>query len=173
MQALDVWKSAVMDQASFLEGLIAMLAENRIKYCVIDGQGVNGYVDPLISLDLDLVVAADQIQLAESLLAERYRVERFSHSVNVSAEGSSLRVQIQTDPRYFDFPDRAGEKDVLGLRSPVAQVEDVLQGKIWAAIDEDRRPSKRRKDLLDIERLVEAFPHLKSSVPQALLDKLR
>jgi hypothetical protein len=72
-----------------------------------------------------------------------------------------------------DFPDRASEKDVLGLRLPVARVEDVLQGKIWAATDKDRRPSKRRKDLLDIERLVEAFPHLESSVPPDLLDKLR
>jgi hypothetical protein len=29
---------------------------------VIDGQAVNAYVEPLVSLDLDLVVATDQLE---------------------------------------------------------------------------------------------------------------
>jgi len=44
--------------------------------------------------------------------------------------GSDLRVQIQTYPCYFAFVERASERDVLGLRLPVAAIEDVLQGKI-------------------------------------------
>jgi hypothetical protein len=55
---------------------------------------------------------------------------------------------------------------------PVAAVEDVLQGKIWAAQDDTRRPSKRQKDLADILRLVEANPPLASLVPAALKKKL-
>ena len=44
--------------------------------------------------------------------------------------GSDLRVQIQTDPRYFPFIDRAAVREVLGLSLPVASLEDVLAGKV-------------------------------------------
>jgi len=85
---------------------------------------------------------------------------------------SDLRVQIQTDSRYGDFVERATFRDVLGLRLPVASVEDVLRGKVWAAQDPTRRPSKRQKDLSDIARLLEAYPILRNQVPQDLLDRL-
>jgi hypothetical protein len=172
MQALAFWKAVAMDQSNFLESLIALLAEHKIRYCVIGGQGVNAYAEPLVSLDLDLVVAVDQMEAVEKLLASRYRLERFPHSLNVSEAHSQLRVQIQTDPRYFDFPLRSYEQEVLGLLLPVAAIEDVLAGKIWAAQDPERRASKRRKDLLDIERLIEAHPRLRSRVPTEILARL-
>jgi hypothetical protein len=172
MQALAFWKAVAMDKSNFLEGLIGLLAEHQIRYCVIGGQGVNAYAEPLVSLDLDLVVAVDQMQEVERLFASRYKIERFPHSLNVSEPDSQLRVQIQTDPRYFDFPSRSEEQEVLGLHLPVASIEDVLSGKIWAAQDPERRASKRRKDLLDIERLIEAHPRLRSQVPQDLLSLL-
>jgi hypothetical protein len=56
---------------------------------------------------------------------------------------------------------------------PLASLEDILQGKIWAARDPGRRATKRRKDLLDIERILEAYPQLESVVPAELLEKLR
>lgn len=62
--------------------------------------------------------------------------------------------------------------DVLGTLLPVAGVEDVLQGKLWAVQDETPRPSKRQKDLADIARLLEAYPRLRSSVPASVLDRL-
>jgi hypothetical protein len=55
---------------------------------------------------------------------------------------------------------------------PVAHVEDVLQGKIWAAMDESRRASKRQKDLADIQRLIESRTSLAEIVPPALKKKL-
>jgi len=162
MQALAFWKAVAMDKSNFLESLIGLLAEHQIRYCVIGGQGVNAYAEPLVSLDLDLVVAVDQME----------EVKRLFGALNVSVPGSQLRVQIQTDPRYFDFPSRSTEQEVLGLHLPVASIEDVLTGKIWAAQDPERRASKRRKDLLDIERLIEAHPRLRSQVPQDLLSRL-
>jgi hypothetical protein len=169
MQALAFWKAVAMDQSNFLEGLIGLLAEHKVRYCVIGGQGVNAYAEPLVSLDLDLVVAVDQLEEVEKLLGSRFHLERFPHSLNVSEAGSQLRVQIQTDSRYFDFPTRSAEQDVLGLRLPVASIEDVLAGKLWAAQDPERRASKRRKDLLDIERLIEAHPRLRGRVPIDIL----
>jgi hypothetical protein len=86
--------------------------------------------------------------------------------------GSNLRVQFQTDPRYGDFVGRSSIREVLGLRLPVASVEDVLQGKIWAALSPDRRATKRKKDLLDIERLLESYPALRARVPEVILQEL-
>lgn len=50
----------------------------------------------------------------------------------------------------------------------VARKEDVLQGKIWAYLDSERRMSKRLKDLTDIFRLIEAYPSLKKLLPEEL-----
>ncbi len=55
---------------------------------------------------------------------------------------------------------------------PVASVDDVLRGKIWAYQDDTRRGSKRQKDLADIARLLEAHPRLVPAVPEAIRQKL-
>jgi hypothetical protein len=133
---------------------------------------VNAYVDPLVSLGLDLAVAVDQIGQIRAAMQQSFQVEEFPHRLNVSSPGSDLRIQIQTDPRYSDFVDRATEREVLGVRLPVAALEDVLQGKVWAASAPERRPTKRRKDLLDIARILEANPHLKSRVPAPILKEI-
>jgi hypothetical protein len=162
----------VADQTDFLSRVIGLLIEQGIRYCVIGGQGVNAYAEPVVSLVLDIVIAVDQIQKAEELLGREFRVERFPHSLNVSAKGSDLRVQIQTDPRYEAFLARAAPRDILGVRLPVAGLEDVLQGKIWAALDPGRRASKRQKDLADIARLIETHPRLRQLVPAEILARL-
>ena len=78
----------------------------NLNFCVIGGQVVNAYVEPLVSLDLDLAVAVYQIGEIRKLMEESFVVEEFAHSLNVSAAGSNLRIQIQTDPRYSDFVKR-------------------------------------------------------------------
>jgi hypothetical protein len=172
VQALAYWKAVTTDKVGFLDRVVALLARSGVRYCVIGGQAVNAFVEPVVSLDLDLAVATEHVASAEALLGKHFRVERFPHSVNVSAAGSDLRVQLQTDPRYAAFVAEASPRDVLGLRLPVAKVEDVLQGKVWAAQDPARRPSKRQKDLADISRLLETFPHLRNRVPDDILARL-
>jgi len=172
MQALEFWKTVTADHANLLESLIALLNEHRVKYCVIGGQAVNAYAEPLVSLDLDLVIAIGDFERARPLLAAQFEIEPSPHSINLSVPGSSLRVQIQTDPRYMDFPERASPREVLGLTLPVASLDDLLQGKIWAATDPERRPTKRQKDLLDIARLIEKYPRLRQRVPEDLLKRL-
>lgn len=172
MEALTFWKTVTMDTDNFLERLVAILEVHQISYCVIGGQAVNAYVEPLVSLDLDLAVSVAQLDEVEALLALHFTVRRFPHSLNVSVPGSDLRVQVQTDPRYGTFPKRAVIREVLGLALPVADVTDVLQGKIWAAMDEERRGSKRQKDLADIARLVEAYPTLRAQLPLEITQRL-
>lgn len=172
MRAEAFWRTVTLDRSDFLDSLITLLEQRGIRYCAIGGQAVNAYVEPLVSLDLDLVIAMDQLAEAESVLASHFRSERFPHSLNLSAPGSSLRVQIQTDPRYFPFVDRAQQREILGILLPVAEVGDILRGKVWAALDPAPRPSKRRKDILDIERILEAYPGLRPEVPAEILARL-
>ena len=172
MRAFAFWKVISMDQTNLLERLTALLAEHQIRYCVIGGQAVNAYVEPLVSLDLDLIVALDQLGQAESLLASSFKVERFPHSLNVSLPGSGVRVQIQTDPRYAAFLEQASLREVLGLVMPVASLDDVLRGKVWAVQDPTRRASKRQKDLADIARLLDVYPALRDQVPEDVLAQL-
>jgi len=172
MQALTFWKTITMDQSNLLETLISLLKEQGIRYCVIGGQAVNAYVEPLVSLDLDLAVAVDQMEEVAALLESHFDVRRFPHSLNIGMPGSDLRVQVQTDERYGAFVERAGTRTVLGMTLPVASVEDVLQGKIWAVLDPERRGSKRQKDLADIARILEKYPDLRAQVPQEIRARL-
>jgi len=172
MRARNFWKTVVADRTDFLEELVGLLESHAVSFCVVGGQGVNAYVDPVVSLDLDVAIALDQIPRAESLLTAQFEVERFPHSLDVSQRGSDLRVQIQTDPRYSAFVEGAQRREILGLELPVARVEDVLLGKTWAAQDSARRRSKRQKDLADIARIIEAYPDLRASVPSEILDRL-
>ncbi|HEV3215696.1 MAG TPA: hypothetical protein VGZ27_08225 [Vicinamibacterales bacterium] len=172
MRLLAFWKAVTMDHVDLLKQFVDVLRELGVRYCVVGGQGVNAYVEPLVSLDLHVVVAADQLEYLESRLPKDFDVERFPHSLNISQAGSDLRIQLQTDPRYARFLNGAVDREVLGVTMPVAAVEDVLQGKIWAVTDEARRPSKRQKDLADVARLLEKFPHLRPRVPAPILAKL-
>jgi hypothetical protein len=172
MRAQAFWKVVVADRTDFLGRVLELLNKRAVRYCVLGGQGVNAYAEPVVSLDLDIVIAVDQLPKTEQLLDQEFKVERFAHSLNVSAAGSDLRIQIQTDPRYEAFLARAGVRDVLGLPLPVASLEDVLQGKVWAVLDPTRRASKRQKDLADIARLLETYPHLRQEIPAEVLARL-
>ena len=161
-----------MDRTDMLGRVLAFLETHDVRFCAIGGVAVNAYVEPVVTLDLDLVLAGPDFARVEPLLTSEFRVERFAHSVNLSAPESDLRVQLQTDPRYALFVERARVLTVLGVALPVATLEDVLQGKVWAALDPARRGSKRQKDLADIARILEHRPTLRASVPAELLHRL-
>lgn len=61
---------------------------------------------------------------------------------------------------------------VLGVHVRVACLEDITRGKLWDYGDPRRRLSKRKKDELDLIRLAEAYPELRSLYPQELQEQL-
>jgi len=138
-------------------------------YCLIGGLAVNAYVDPVYTLDADLVMIASALtSLTAHLQEQNFKIETYPHSVNALAEGSKLRIQFTTDDRYQSFPLRSIDAEVLGIRVKVASLQDVTQGKLWAYSDQQRRLSKRKKDELDLIRLAEAYPQLKAMYPEDL-----
>ena len=149
-----------------------ILKRTKTAYCIVGGLAVNAYVEPVVSLDLDVVIESKDIDnVSKETVDKGLKVERFEHSVNLTSSKSDLRIQIQTDSRYQKFLSRASSKDVLGYKMNVASIEDVIQGKVWAYLDEKRRMSKRQKDLADIIRLIETYPSLEHLIPSVILEK--
>ncbi|HET9714390.1 MAG TPA: hypothetical protein VFP64_21050, partial [Pyrinomonadaceae bacterium] len=57
-------------------------------------------------------------------------------------------------------------------RVPVASLADVIRGKIWAWSDEKRRATKRKKDELDLMRILEAYPETRDSMPEGIKNQV-
>lgn len=173
MTEKEFLRAVTNGETDLVQLLLDVLEETGAGHCVIGGLAVNAYVEPVVSLDLDLVVATDRVDdVAEAAAARGLKVERFPHSINLSGPRSDLRIQLQTDPRYQEFLSRAEPRTVLGYPLQVAALQDVLQGKLWAYQDPSRRPSKRQKDLADVARLVEARPELLERLPDAVRERL-
>jgi hypothetical protein len=160
-------------KSDIIQILLDILSKTGSRYCLIGGLAVNAYVEPVVSLDLDIVAAVEDVGAICKAAEERgLKVEQFEHSVNITSKNSDLRIQLQEDPRYQRFVSNAEDRNVLGYTIRVARIEDVLEGKVWAYIDKTRRKSKRQKDLADIFRIVEKFPQLESSLPQSIREEL-
>ena len=173
MTGKEFINSVAKGKSDIIQTLLDILAETGSSYCLIGGLAVNAYVEPVVSLDLDIVATVRDVETIISIAKERgFKVEQFEHSVNLSSEVSNLRIQFQTDRRYQEFIPGAETRDVLGYQMKVAKIEDVLRGKIWAYMDKERRKSKRQKDLADILRIIEAYPALTAALPQALRDEV-
>lgn len=173
MTGKEFLKSLANGPSDIVQILLNIIAETASPYCVIGGLAVNAYVEPVVSLDIDIVIAVKDVE-GTCHAAERrgLRVELFEHRVNISSPQSDLRIQLQTDPRYQEFISRAELKNVLGYKMYVARLDDVLQGKVWAYVDQTRRRSKRQKDLADILRIVEKYPQLQAKLPAGLQEEI-
>jgi hypothetical protein len=112
--ALEAYELTTSGGASDFARLIAA-CESFGPYCLIGGLAVNCYVEPVYTLDADIVVvAANLSELAGKLAAQGFK--------------SELRIQFTTDERYQAFLGRSMEATVLGIRVRIACREDVTQG---------------------------------------------
>jgi len=150
--AVEAFELTTQGGATDFAGLIAA-CESFGPYCLIGGLAVNCYVEPVYTLDADIVMIAENLP-------------------SLSTPGSDLRIQFTTDQRYQAFVGRAVEGKVLGVQVWIACLDDVTQGKLWAYGDPRRRLSKRKKDELDLIRLAEAYPDLKSVYPAELKEQI-
>ncbi len=173
MTGKEFINSLANGKSDIIQIILDILSKTGSRYCLIGGLAVNAYVEPVVSLDLDIVpVDKDIGAICKAAKEQGLKVEEFEHSVNITSDSSDLRIQLQADPRYQRFVSVAEDRNMLGYRMKVARLEDVLQGKVWAYMDKTRRRSKRQKDLADIFRIVEKFPQLEASLPQSLREEL-
>ncbi|MEJ2649984.1 MAG: hypothetical protein P8016_16435 [Sedimentisphaerales bacterium] len=173
MTGKEFINSIANGKSDIIQLLLDILSKTHSQYCIIGGLAVNAYTEPVVSLDLDIVVAAENVKdIGDAAINSNLRVEKFEHSINLASDESDLRIQLQTDSRYQKFLSNAQDKEVLGYKMKVARVEDVLRGKVWAYMDKEQRKSKRQKDLAEIFRIIEKYPHLKSSLPESIQQEL-
>lgn len=154
--------------------LVDVLERADVAWCAIGGVAVNHWAEqPMVTQDVDLVVATGSVERAVSLLEqEGFRAERFPWSVNFRGR-SAVSIQLSTEDFYRDYPARAVAADVHGILMRVAGLEDTLRGKIKAWSEPERRQSKRIKDLADIARLVESHPQLWELLPEGLRTQIQ
>ncbi len=153
--------------------LVDCLERADVVWCAIGGIAVNHWAEePMVTQDVDFVVAAESIEPIVKLLEQAgFRSERFPWSINFKGK-SKVLLQLSTEDSYRDFPVRSVAADVHGMLMRVASLEDTLQGKIKAWSDQERRQSKRIKDLADIARLVESHPQLWDQLTEDLKEQL-
>lgn len=175
----------MMTEAHFFAGLTGSpndlaLAVQALRtcgqpFCLIGGLAVNHYAEPMVTLDADFAIAAGG-GAADALRAAGFTVEEFPYSLNALLPGSRLRIQITINNRYGGFPSRAVPGTIFGVDVPVACLADVVQGKLWAATDPNRRATKRQKDAVDIARLAESHSEVFAMVSPGIiagLDEIR
>jgi hypothetical protein len=81
---------------------------------------------------------------------------------------SKLRIQFTVEQRYQDFLENPEIKEVRGERVPMASLQNIVRGKVWAWSDPKHRLSKRKKDELDLIRIAEEYPDLRTLMPPAI-----
>jgi len=90
------------------------LSQLRTDYCVIGGLAVNAHAEPVVSLDLDVVVAATGLEAFCAAMRKHFAITPFANNVKPSSSESDLRIQLQTDLRYQESIRNATVRSVLG-----------------------------------------------------------
>jgi len=173
MTATEVYDSITNGGASDFAEATAIL-DRYGPWCLIGGLAVNCYVEPVYTIDADMVIIAENLEtIREQLIAAGFSISEFPYSMNAKKGESKLNLQFTTDQRYQDFIGRAEKREVLSRSVPVASLPDVLQGKVWAWSDRERRLSKRKKDELDLIRIGEAYPEMRELLPSEIAQQLK
>jgi hypothetical protein len=168
MTATEVFESVTGSGSSDFARLVRILNQHG-PWCLIGGLAVNCYVEPVYTLDADIVIVSRELErIKPELSAAGFAVQEFPHSLNATMPGSELRIQFSLDPRYQEFLTPTELREVLGEQVPVASLPNIVRGKIWAWSDKERRPTKRKKDELDLMRILETHPELREMMPREI-----
>jgi hypothetical protein len=172
MTASEIFEAVTGSGSSDFATLVGIL-KRRGPWCLIGGLAVNCYVEAVYTLDADVVVIASELPAIEDELIDAgFSVEEFPHSLNARMAKSDLRIQFSLDPRYQSFLSDTKVHDLLGQQVPVASLTNVVRGKVWAWSDSGRRLSKRKKDELDLIRILETYPEARDLMPAEIVSQI-
>ena len=181
MTEREIYDGVIMNGTTDFTFVVETLRRHGARWCVIGGLAVNAYAEPVYTVDLDLVVIADDLEpILTDLRAADFKIKEFLFSINAQRRGNRLdgqathrlMVQFTRPERYQSFVDRASLRTVFGVDVPVASPMDLAQGKLWAWSDPMQRESKRSKDESDLFRLAEIFPEVVAILPTPLRARL-
>jgi hypothetical protein len=89
MTGREFLNSLAHGQFDLVQTLLDILADTGSQYCVIGGLAVDAYVDPVVSLDIDILVAVEDIGTIRSAAADLFRwtVKEIWHDKEVYRSG--------------------------------------------------------------------------------------
>ncbi|MDY6844186.1 MAG: hypothetical protein SVW57_08880 [Thermodesulfobacteriota bacterium] len=100
MKGKEFINSIANGKLDVIQIILDILTGTGTRYCLIGGLTVNAYVEPVVSLDLDIVAAVNDVAVISKAAEKRgFKVESFEHSVNLTIKASDLHIQLHTDPR--------------------------------------------------------------------------
>src|SRR5258707_6900907 len=103
MTASEVFESVTGSGSSDFAIMVNIVSKHG-PWCLIGGLAVNCYVEPVYTLDADIVVVSSELPAIKiDLTAAGFAVEEFPHSLNARMKGSDLRIQFSLDERYQGF----------------------------------------------------------------------
>jgi hypothetical protein len=165
----EIYDSIVAEGSSAFAEVITVLDQAGTRYAMMGDLAINAYVDSVFTADADIVIALNEVDRFTEVLLERgYTVEQYPFSLSFQRVGSDLSLQISTDPVYQGFLDRTVRKHVLDVQASVASLPHLVEGKILAWSDPERRLSKRAKDQTDLFRIAEHYPDMINLLPEKL-----
>ena len=168
MTETEIFESVTNGGSSDFALLVEIL-QRRGPWCLVGGLAVNCYVEPVFTVDADLVVTASGLSAIRTELIDRgFEVREHEHSLNAQMKVSDLRIQFTLDQRYQEFLADTKPYVVLGSKVRVAALENIVRGKVWAWSDPKPRLSKRKKDELDLIRITEKYPQVRNLMPEAI-----
>ena len=173
MTAAEVFESVTNGGSKDFSALVRILNANQ-PWCLTGGLAVNCYVETIYTLDADIVVMTDRLsQISKQLEQAEFQIQKFEHSIDAKGQQSQLRIQFTTDVRYQEFLSDKKEHEVLGQRVPVASLDNVIRGKIWAWKDQTWRTSKRKKESWTCFGLSKLYPKLREKIPPEIVEQLK
>lgn len=162
-----------MDFFRVLPELCRHLDEQSVRYALIGGFGMAMRGLQRATLDLDFILALEDLDTADEILRE-LSFERYFHSENVShyrRDDQNWRVDLLHAFRRpaLAMLDRAERLEIeSGPSLPVAAVEDIIGLKIQAMSND---PSRAEQDWLDVRRLVTASRDLGQTLDWELIEQ--
>jgi hypothetical protein len=173
MNAREIYDLTLRGGGNDFQATVELLERLGVPWCLIGGLAVNAYAEPVYTADADFVVVSTQLEFVCAELAGLgFTISHQRFWIDAHLPGSGLVILFTTDSRYQDFIGRAASAETLGIQCRVAALPDLFQGKLWAATDPERRPSKRFKDELDLLRIAENYPEYLPQLPPALRARL-
>ena len=94
MTQTEVFESVTNGGSSDFSQLVDVLDKHG-KWCLVGGLAVNCYVEPVFTVDADVVVASANLGPVQAeLIARGFEVIEYKHSVNAQMRGSELRNSV-------------------------------------------------------------------------------
>lgn len=98
MQSSTFWKAVLVDRDNLLDSFLEFMRGSGARYRLIEGAGINAYTYPVVTVDLDIVVAAEHIETMERSLSRTRRPSKqlkdLSDIARILEVAPALRVRV-------------------------------------------------------------------------------